>query len=160
MGALEELVDAGKIRSLGVSNFDVAELEAARAALRRYPLACNQVMYHLRERAIERDVLPYCVRHRIALIGYSPFGHGDFPSDASRQGRALERVGRNHGPTARQVALAFLTRADGTFTIPKASGEAHVRENAIASDVTLTADDISAIDAAFPLSYSGQLPVM
>ena len=152
MGALEVLVDAGKIRALGVSNFDVDDLEAARAALQRHPLACNQVLYHLRERTIEHAVLPYCQRHHIAIVGYSPFGHGDFPSPRSRQGEVLEGVARRHQATPRQVALAFLSHQAGTFTIPKAAGEEHVRENAGALELELSQAEIDQIDAAFPLN--------
>ncbi len=160
MGALERLVDDGKIRALGVSNFDVAEMDAARAALRRHPLACNQVLYHLRERSVEHRVLPYCQRHSIALVAYSPFGQGDFPSPRSAQGRALEGIAARHESTPRQVALAFLTHAAGTFAIPKASTEDHVRENAGAGDVKLTAADLREIEAAFPPSASTELPVL
>jgi diketogulonate reductase-like aldo/keto reductase len=161
MRALEQLVDERKIRALGVSNFDVADMEEARAALERHPLACNQVLYHLRARDIERDVLPYCKLHSIALVAYSPFGHGDFPSPASRPGAALERVGARHNATPRQVALAFLTRDKGTFTIPKAGDPDHVRENAGAGDLKLTESDIAEIDAAFPLPRGGRaLPTL
>lgn len=150
MTAMEALVDAGKIRALGVSNFDVDDLEEARAALRRHPIACNQVLYHLRERRVEHRVLPYCRTRSIALVAYSPFGSGDFPSPRSSAGRVLDDIARRHGATARQVALAFLTREDGMFAIPKAEQEAHVRENAGAGDLTLSPSEIAAIDAAFP----------
>jgi diketogulonate reductase-like aldo/keto reductase len=155
MRAMEALVDAGKIRALGVSNFDVEELEEARAALRRHPLACDQVLYHLGERRIEHRVLPYCRSHDIAIVGYSPLGQGDFPSARSQGGQVLEDVARGHGATARQVALAFLTRDEGTFAIPKAEQENHVRENATAGDLVLSDADIAAVDAAFPPGRRG-----
>lgn len=160
MAAMEQLVDDGKIKALGVSNFDVDGLEVARASLRRHPLACNQVLYHLRERAAEALVLPYCQRHGIALVGYSPFGHGDFPSPRSRQGAALADIAKRHEASPRQVALAFLTREEGTFTIPKAADEQHVRENAAAGDLQLRPSEISEIDAAFPLRHTASLPVL
>jgi diketogulonate reductase-like aldo/keto reductase len=156
MRAMEELVDAGKVRALGVSNFDVDEMEGARQALRRHPLACNQVLYHLRERAVEHAVLPYCREHRIAHVAYSPLGQGDFPSARSAQGQVLERVAGRLGATARQVALAFLTRSEGMFAIPKAEAPEHVRENAGAGDVRLSAADIAEIDKAFPLPRAGR----
>ncbi|MBC5805376.1 MAG: oxidoreductase [Candidatus Eremiobacter antarcticus] len=160
MGAMEQLMDEGKIAALGVSNFDVADLEAARAALQRHPLACNQVLYHVRERAAEALVLPYCQRHGIALVGYSPFGQGDFPSPRSGQGAALSNIAQRHDATPRQVALAFLTREQGTFTVPKASDEQHLRENAAAGDLELTPSDIKEIEAAFPLRHTTSLPVL
>jgi diketogulonate reductase-like aldo/keto reductase len=151
MRALEKLVDDGKIRSLGVSNFDVADIEEAQAALARHPLACNQVLYHLGERGIEKRLLPYCTQRGIAIVGYSPFGQGDFAPPRSAGGRALAAVAERRGTTPRALALAFLTRLDGTFTIPKASREEHVRENASTDGVVLDAGDVREIDAAFPV---------
>jgi diketogulonate reductase-like aldo/keto reductase len=162
MRAMEELVDAGKIRALGVSNFDVPDLEEARGLLQKHPLACNQVLYHLGERYIENGVVDYCARNGIAVVGYSPFGTGGFPAPASPGGSALAAVAARHGAnvTPRQVALAFLTRAAPLFAIPKASQVEHVEENAAALSVHLTAADIAEIDAAFPVrGAQGQLPM-
>jgi diketogulonate reductase-like aldo/keto reductase len=150
MRALEELVDTGKIRALGVSNFDVEDMEEARAALRRHPLACNQVLYHLSERSIEHAVLPFCRKHDIALVAYSPLGQGDFPTEQSKQGQALKAVAERLRATPSQVALVFLTRLEGTFAIPKAEAPDHVRENAAAGDLALSESDIAEIDAVFP----------
>jgi diketogulonate reductase-like aldo/keto reductase len=160
LGALEELVDQGKIRALGVSNFDVADLEEARALLRKHPIACNQVLYHLGERHIDADLIPYCEKHDIAVVGYSPFGHGRFPSDRSVGGRALAAVAARHGATPRQVALAFLVREAPLFTIPKASTAAHADENAGALGLALDARDLAELDAAFPVRAASELPVI
>ena len=160
LGALEELVDQGKIRALGVSNFDVADLEEARALLRKHPIACNQVLYHLEERHIDADLVPYCAKHDIAMVGYSPFGHGRFPAPRSAGGHVLAAVAARHGATPRQVALAFLVRQPPLFTIPKASTATHAEENAGALDLVLDARDIAEIDAAFPVSASRELPVI
>jgi diketogulonate reductase-like aldo/keto reductase len=160
LGALEELVDQGKIRALGVSNFDVADLEEARALLRKHPIACDQVLYHLGERHIEAELVGYCETHDIAVVGYSPFGHGRFPPSARAGARALAAVAARHGATPRQVALAFLARATPLFTIPKASTVAHAEENAGALDVALTAADIAEIDAAFPVRVGSELPAI
>jgi diketogulonate reductase-like aldo/keto reductase len=161
MAAMEALVDAGKIRALGVSNFDVDDLEEARAALRRHPLACDQVLYHLRERRVEHRVLAYCRSHDIGLVAYSPFGQGDFPSPRSSGGRVLDEIARSHEATIRQVALAFLTRDEGMFAIPKAEQADHMRENAGAGDLTLSPAEIAAIDAAFPISRATrELPTL
>jgi len=154
MRALERLVDDGKIRSLGVSNFDVADLEEARSYLRSHAIACNQVLYHLRERSPERHVLPYCREHRIALVGYSPFGSGDFPSPRSKGGRVLAEVAQRRGASVHALTLAFLTRLDATFVIPKAANVAHVADNASAWKVELDERDIAEIDAAFPVPDS------
>jgi len=155
MSALERLADDGKIRALGVSNFDVADLEEAQAALRVHPIVCNQVLYHLRERYVERDVLPYCQAHDIALVAYSPFGQGEFPAARSAGGRTLAEVATRYDASPTQVILAFLTREAGTFAIPKSERDDHVRDNAAAGDLQLSATDVAAIDAAFPLLASG-----
>jgi diketogulonate reductase-like aldo/keto reductase len=125
MRAMEELQARGLTRQIGVSNFDVRQLEAAAAALTRERLACNQVLYHLGARGTEKAVLPYCEQAGIA-------------------------VAKKHGRTPRQVALNFLTRRPALFTIPKASRPEHVRENAAALDFTLDPADLAAIEAAFP----------
>ena len=150
MGAFERLVDDGKIRALGVSNFDVDDLREAQAALRKHPLACNQVLYHLGARGVEHALIPYCARAGIAVVGYSPFGAGDFPDERSPGGRALAQVAQRYDKTPRQVALAFLTRLDGTFTIPKAARSEHARENA-GGDFTLDDAAVGALEAAFGL---------
>lgn len=149
VAAFEELVAAGKIGAWGVSNFDEDWL-ARVLALAPGRVACNQVLYHLGERAIEHAVLPACAAAGVAVVGYSPFGSGDFPSPRSRVGRALAAVAAAHGATPRQVALAWLVHRPGTFTIPKAARIAHVEDNARALDLRLSPADLAAIDAACP----------
>jgi diketogulonate reductase-like aldo/keto reductase len=155
--AMERLVADGKIRALGVSNFDVDDLREAHALLEREPLACNQVLYHLGERTIESHELAYCREHEVALVGYTPFGRGVY---ADTPGAAvLDAVAAKHGATVRQVILRFLTRDPIAFAIPKASSVAHVEENAGAAEIALDDDDISRIDAAFPVrARRGGLP--
>jgi len=156
MRALEKLVEEGKTRFIGVSNFDTEEMLAAAAFLRRERLACNQVLYHLCERGIEHRLIPEARDRGIAIVAYTPFGRGSFLR--SNRGReALERIGRKHGATVRQVALAFLTRSPGVFAIPKAARVEHVEENAGAAELELDASDLAAIDAAFPRGKPGPL---
>ena len=149
--AFEELVAAGKIRSWGVSNFDASDLAEMVDAAGEGRIACNQVLYHLNERAIEHSVVPWCEAHGVAVVAYSPFGHDDFPNPNSAGGKALQEIAAKHGATPRQVALAFLTREPSVFAIPKASSSDHAEENASAADVALTAGNIAALDKAFPL---------
>lgn len=132
MRAMEALVRRGLTRFVGVSNFDPRQMTQAHEALTTERLACNQVEYHLRERAIESDVLPWCERHRVAVVGYTPLARGGFKKDV------VTRIARHHGRTPRQVALNFLVRRPSLFTIPKASTVEHVRENAGALDFTLS----------------------
>ncbi|WP_336811697.1 aldo/keto reductase [Bosea sp. MMO-172] len=148
--AFEALKQEGKILSWGVSNFDEDDLDEALAAAGKGKIACNQVLYHLRERAIEHAVIPWCERNGVAVVAYSPFGHDDFPAAGSAQGQVLAEIAASHGATPRQVALAFLTRHDSVFAIPKAGRVAHVEDNAGALNLALSEAEITRIDSAFP----------
>ena len=148
--AFEDLRAEGKILSWGVSNFDVADLDEALHVAGPGRIACNQVLYHLRERAIERAVIPWCERNGVAVTAYSPFGQDDFPEERSAQGKVLAEVAMAHGASPRQVALAFLTRKPSVFAIPKASKPNHAQDNAGALTRELGDDDIARLDAAFP----------
>ena len=106
----EDLLKEGKILSWGVSNFDGGDLDEARPFAGKSGLVCNQVVYHLNERAIEHDVLPKCAERNIAIVAYSPFGSGNFPGPRTPGGRVLGEIAAAHSVTPRQVALAFLTR--------------------------------------------------
>lgn len=149
MRGLESLVRDGMTRLIGVSNFDIEELKPVLRALKNEPLACNQVLYHLGDRGIERRLIPFCRRHDIAVMGYSPYGHSSFPKPSSPGGKVLARVAAECGKTVRQVVLSFLTR-DGCWAIPKSGNSDHVRENAGALDFALPPAAIEAIDRAFP----------
>jgi diketogulonate reductase-like aldo/keto reductase len=150
VAAFDELVAAGKIRSWGVSNFDVDDLDELLAVAGRGKIACNQVLYHLQERAIEHAVIPWCERHGVAVVAYSPFGHNDFPSPRSKAGEVLQAIADAHKASARQVALAFLTRAPSVLAIPKASSAGHAADNAGAGSLKLDDSEIAALDKAFP----------
>jgi diketogulonate reductase-like aldo/keto reductase len=158
--AFDELVRQGKIRRWGVSNFDDADLAEALALIGPHPgdtqLVCDQVLYHLEERAIEHRVVPWCEQHGVAVVAYSPLGsHGGFPDS-----RALDGVARRLGATPRQVALAFLARRPSTFVIPKTSQARHVDELAGAGAVVLDAAALAAIEAAFPRGPWRGLPIL
>jgi diketogulonate reductase-like aldo/keto reductase len=146
--AFTQLRREGKILAWGVSNFDVADLDEVRRA--GDGPVCDQVLYHLRERAAEHAVIPWCEKHQAAFVAYSPFGHGDFPGPKTAGGRVLEQIAAETAATARQVALRFLLRRPGSFVIPKASDADHVAENAGAGDLQLNAAQIAKINAAFP----------
>jgi diketogulonate reductase-like aldo/keto reductase len=150
VAAFEQLVGEGKIRSWGVSNFDVDDLDELSEVAGEGKIACNQVLYHLGERAIEHAVMPWCKQHGTAVVAYSPFGHNDFPPPRSKGGEALQRIADAHRASPRQVALAFLAREPLVFAIPKASTAEHAADNAAAGDLVLTHDEIAAIDKAFP----------
>jgi diketogulonate reductase-like aldo/keto reductase len=150
VAAFDELIAAGKIRAWGVSNFDTDDLNELLAVAGEGAIACNQVLYHLQERAIEHAVIPWCEKHGVAVVAYSPFGHNDFPSARSKGGEVLQAIAEARNVTARQVALAFLTRAPSVLAIPKASSAEHAADNAGAGELTLSTGEIAALDKAFP----------
>jgi diketogulonate reductase-like aldo/keto reductase len=148
--AFEQLVEQGKILSFGVSNFDEDELGEAIEVAGPGRIAQNQVLYNLTERGIEHAVLPLCEANGIAVVGYTPFGTSSFPP-RSAGGQRLNEIAARRRMTARQVALAFLTRRPSLFAIPKSSDARHTEENAGAGALQLDDSEIEAIEAAFPL---------
>lgn len=146
VAAFEQLQGDGKILSWGVSNFDVNDLDELHAVP-----ACNQVLYHIRERAVEHAVLPWCERHGTAIVAYSPFGHDQFPGPRTAGGRLLEEIAQANAATARQVALRFLLRNEAVLAIPKSSNARHIEENAAAGELELSKAELEKIAKAFPL---------
>jgi diketogulonate reductase-like aldo/keto reductase len=146
VAAFEQLRKAGKIRYWGVSNFDTGDMQQ----LARLPdgthCATDQVLYHVGSRGIEYDLLPWSTEHRIPLMAYSPVGQGG----RLLQSRALAAVAKRHKVTPAQIAIAWTMRHGNVISIPKATDQSHVRENAVAGAITLSADDLAAIDAAHP----------
>jgi diketogulonate reductase-like aldo/keto reductase len=122
---------------------------------------CDQVLYHLRERAVEHTVIPWSEKHNAALVAYSPFGHDNFPHPRTPGGRLLKQIADENDATPRQVALRFLLRWRVAFVIPKASDLEHVEENAGAGDVQLTEMQIARLEKEFPLGARPQgLPML
>jgi diketogulonate reductase-like aldo/keto reductase len=162
IAGFEELRRQGKIKGWGVSNFDVPDLEEVRRLAGSGQPLCNQVLYHLEERSIENGVLPWCEKHDVAVVGYSPFGNkGTLPGPRSTRGRVLREIADAHGASIHQVALRFLARRPTLFTIPKASNPEHAAENAGASELELSETELARIDRAFPLDRSRQeLPML
>jgi diketogulonate reductase-like aldo/keto reductase len=160
--AFEQLRADGKILSWGVSNFDVDDLDEVREIAGAGRLACNQVLYHLRERAIEHAVIPWCEENGVAVVAYSPFGHaGGFPELHSVGGRVLKAIADRHKATLRQVALRFLIRRASLFAIPKAADPEHAEENSGAATLNLSAAELAKVDAAFPLgARPASLPML
>jgi len=155
MRAMEKLVAEGLVKYIGVSNFDVEDLMEAEQVLQTEQIACNQVLYNLRDRGIEPRLLPYCSKKRIAVVGYAPFGHGNFPSPSSREGKLLIEIGRRHNRTPKQVALNYLTHHPSIFTIPKTTRSERVKENSGGVGWQLTEEEVNAIDRAFPVPPPG-----
>ena len=150
VAAFEQLQRDGRILSWGVSNFDVGDLEDVARVSDPGRMVCNQVLYHLEERAIEHAVLPWCAANGVAVVGYSPFGSGSFPKPSSAGGRVLARMAEARSSSARAVALAYLTRDSGAFAIPKSAKADHVRDNCRAGEMNLDAAEVALLDSVFP----------
>ena len=144
VAAMEALKAAGKIRRWGVSNLDVADLRELGPALR--DCATDQVLYNLEVRGVEFDLLPFCQDALMPVMAYSPLGQ----AGALLRHPALVRVARRQGATPAQVALAWTLRRPNVVSIPKASSEAHLRENLGARLMVLTPEDLVELDSAFP----------
>ena len=154
MKAMEKLVKDNLTKFIGVSNFNLKELQQAEQALQNERIACNQLLYNLDYRAIEKRIIPYCSKQGIAVVGYSPFGHGNFYSPQSAKGKVLAEIANSHVRTPRQVVLNFLSLYSNVFTIPKTSQPERVVENCKSADGSwkLTDKDIEEINRAFPVS--------
>jgi len=159
MSAMEELADEGKIRLIGVSNFLVGELRRAQAALSRHRIFSNQVRYSLIDRTIEGRLLDYCQQNHIAVIAFTPLGHG--PDQISRMDPAglLERIANQCGKTRAQVALNWCLAKKGMVTIPKASTIEHVAENCGASGWTLTTEQLQELSHGIRYQRRGTLEI-
>lgn len=144
--AFEALREAGKIRRWGVSNFDVPGMEEVAALAQGDACATDQVIYHPGARGIEFDLLPWCTRRHMPVMAYSPLGQG---GRLLRSEVLVEIARRRQAPPA-QIALAWALRHGTVIAIPKASDEAHVRENATAAEIELAEAELEAIDRAFP----------
>ena len=142
--AFEALLRAGKIRRWGVSNLDVDDLEELGAGLP--DCATDQVLYSLEARGPEFDLLPFCAGRGMPVMAYSPVGQGG----KLLRNPALRRVAERHGVAPAAVALAFVLRQEGVIAIPKAGDPVHLRENARAPEIALSAEDLRELDAAFP----------
>jgi diketogulonate reductase-like aldo/keto reductase len=160
MRAFEMLVEQGKTRFVGVSNFDADEMLEAAAYLRSVRLACNQVLYNLDERGVEHRLIPAAQRAGIAIVAYTPFGRSRFGRAPERSSGVLDLIADMHAATPRQVVLAFLTREANVFAIPKASQVAHVEENAAGGELVLDEKDVAAIEQAYPRGRPGPLAML
>jgi diketogulonate reductase-like aldo/keto reductase len=143
----EALKKAGKIKEYGVSNFD---LESMRDAVDCGTVATDQVLYNLIKRGIEFDLLPWCRQQGMPLMAYSPLESSGRDQVALLGNPGLRTVADAHGVTPAQIALAWVLHQDGVIAIPKAVDPVHLRANRAAADIRLSAEDLAALDRAFP----------
>ena len=152
MRAMEDLVGAGKVRFIGVSQFSTRELEEAQAAMTRYEIVTNQVLYNLVRREIEAELLPYCQRNHITVTAYTPLAYGALASRPLLRHRkvtaALQRIARETDKTMAQVALNWCISRDNVITIPKSNRTERVEEDSAASGWRLSPEQMEALDAA------------
>ena len=155
MGAMEDLVTRGMVRYIGVSNFSVAEMQDAQQVMTNNPIVSNQVLYNLKRRDIEYDLIPYCVDNDVTIIAYTPLADGSLSGKSrylsDKGGLVLMRVAEEVGKTAAQVALNWCLSRPNVIVIPKTNSVARTVENCEASGWLLTAEQVAALDEAFPL---------
>jgi diketogulonate reductase-like aldo/keto reductase len=145
--AFENLRSAGKIRAWGVSNFNVSELEKLFGIPQGDRCATNQMPYNIRDRGIEHDVLPWCERHGMPVMAYSPLGG---PGTNLVRDPTLARIGAAHDCSAAAVALAWTIRSGHVIAIPESGSVAHVKENAVALSLRLSPQELQILDTAHP----------
>jgi diketogulonate reductase-like aldo/keto reductase len=153
----EKLRASGKIKRWGVSNFDVDDMEELLSLEHGHKCAANQVLYNLQNREIEFDLLPWSHTNKIPIMAYSPVGH----SGQLLRNPTLKKIAQSHDATPAQIALAWVLRQPDVIAIPKASTEAHVRDNAGSLEIKLTKEDLTNLDREFPPPKSKRpLPVL
>lgn len=158
MGAMAELVSKGLVKYIGVSNFTIPLMQEAQYHLGSVPLVCNQLPYHLNNRSIEDQIIPFAKENGITIMGYSPlgfapqtFGWKGFPEEGSLERNILNTIGAKYGKTAYQVAINWALRQEGLVTIPKAANKEHITDNLNALGWELEEEDIKQIESHFPL---------
>jgi len=147
VAAFESLRSAGKIRAWGVSNFNVRQMEELFQVSQGDHCATNQVPYNLGDRGIEQELLPWCERHGMPVMAYSPLGG---PGATVLHDPTLARIAAAHDCSAAAVALAWTIRSGNVIPIPESGSPAHVKENAVALSLTLTPEELQALNEAHP----------
>lgn len=147
MGALSRLIDAGKVRFAGVSNFSVAQLQEAQKALGKYPIVSNQVRYNLIDRTIEQDLLPYCRANHVTVIAYCPLARGLSRIRDCDSSGVLDELAHATGKSVAQIAINWCVCQDGVITIPKGNSTEHILDNCGASGWRLSQDQLALLDS-------------
>ncbi|MFJ5761605.1 aldo/keto reductase [Neobacillus sp. NPDC093182] len=162
MRAMTYLVENGLVKYIGVSNFTPELMMEAQNVIGHHVLSCNQVGYHLNDRRVENDVIPYCQKNEVTVMGYSPFGYAPqffggagFPEQGTKGRQVLDEIGGKYGATAYQVALNWILRHEGLITIPKAKNIAHIKSNLEALELKLSNEYLQLIDTYFPKTNEG-----
>jgi hypothetical protein len=160
MGAMEQLVDSGKIRFVGVSNFMLSDLRDARKAMVKHKIVSNQVRYNLIDRTIENGLLAYCQKHDITVIAHSPLATGLAGIRARDPENILGRVAREKSKTVGQIALNWCLAKQGVVVIPKSNSTEHVTENCAAFDFRLSSGDLRLLDTKVRFRRRSSLEIL
>jgi len=159
MGAMEALVDSGKVRFIGVSNFMLRDLKRAQRAMTRHKIVSNQVRYSLIERTVEFELLDYCREQEITVIAHSPLATSLPTIKAKDRSQVIDRVMRATSRTAAQVALNWCLSKQGVVVIPKADSVDHVRENCQASDFQLSPEELRLLNSGVQFRRRGNVGI-
>lgn len=147
MGALSSLIDAGKVRFAGVSNFSVAQLQAAQQALGKYRIVSNQVRYNLIDRTIEQELLPYCRANHVTVIAYCPLARGLSRIRDCDSSGVLDELARAIGKSPAQIAINWCLCQSGVVAIPKGNSTEHILDNCGASGWRLSQEQLALLDS-------------
>ncbi len=154
MGAMEELVERGMIRYIGVSNFSVEDMREAQHVMSKNPLVSNQVLYNLKRREIERDLIPYCVDNNITVIAYTPLADGSLSAKSNyrsdKGAKVLKQIAQDIGKTQAQVALNWCLSQANLVVIPKSNSVRRTIENCAASGWYLNSRQVTALNEVYP----------
>lgn len=150
VGAMETLIAQGKIRHWGVSNLDVDDMQALWQVPGGKRCATNQVLYHLASRGIEYDLLPWCQQHQLPVMAYSPLAQAGRLRSGLLNHPVVNEIAHAHSASAAQILLAWVISHQGVMAIPKAESAEHVQQNAAALNITLSAQELTALDKAYP----------
>ncbi len=147
--AMEELVDEGCIRNIGISNFSFDRMKEFMSSLKKYTLASTQMKYNLIDRTIEKDIIPFAQKEGISILAWFPLGHGKLVSKDFYGEKIMETIQKDHpGITPAQIALSYLSsKFSNVFPIPRASNTDHTIENAKAGDIVLSDDEIRILES-------------
>lgn len=147
MGAMAELVDAGKIRFVGVSNFSVEQLKEAQNNLNKYPIVSNQVRYNLIDRTIEKDLLQYCQANHVTVIAYCPLARGlNRIRDCDPSG-LIDELARMTGKSPAKIVINWCLCQSGVVAIPKGNSAEHILDNCGASDWRLSQEQLALLNS-------------
>lgn len=150
IAAMETLVRDGKIQRWGVSNLDIDDMQNLTSLAGGTACATNQVLYHLASRGIEHDLLPWCQQRQIPVMAYCPLAQAGRLRNDLFSHPVVQAVAHAHNATVAQILLAWLIRQPQVMAIPKATGMAHVQQNAGALEVTLSDEAVVMLEKAFP----------